>query len=125
MPVSPDVSPDAAHNGQQVSQLLNLLSLATAMGAMVKIKRLEEKGVAVSPDKRDLFNSTIAKSTSRLLPGAKLIRGGRPLTSILSKIKKRQRLALKSETLKYRKANKSVIKSIVNSARSTASRPYK
>lgn len=124
-PVQHYHEPATNHESDHTAQILNLLALATAMGAMVKCRKLEAKGIKVDAEQRDLFNDTIKRSSGRLLPGAKLVRSGRPMTDILTKIKKRQRKALKGEALKYRKANKSVVKSLVNSTRHSARSAYK
>lgn len=72
----------------------------------------------------DVLNKAL--SAKRLLPGAKVVRNGRPLTDYMAKIKKSQRRQLKGEYLKYRsKSVKGPQKALVTSVRAQANKPYK
>ncbi len=75
--------------------------------------------------KKDLGVLNKSLKANRLLPGAKMVRSGRPLTDYSAKIKKAQRRAVKGEAIKYRKAVKGAKKALINSARSTAKSAYK
>jgi hypothetical protein len=66
----------------------------------------------------------LARANNRLLPGAKLIRSGRPITDIMKKFKKIQRRALKGSMIGFRKSIKANQKSLINAARSSARSAY-
>lgn len=87
-----------------------------------KSKKLSKK----QKTKTDVGVLNKALQAVRLLPGAKLVRNGRPLTDYTSKIKKMQRRVMNSEYFKYRgKVVKGPQKALVNSVRSQAKKAYK
>ena len=121
----PTATTNHENDRSNVSGVLNLLSLATAMGALATVRKLKRKGIETDQKTKDTFNDAVARSSGRLLPGAKIIRSGRPMTDIMTKIKKRQRRALMGSAIAYRKSNKSAIKSLVNSTRNSAHKAYR
>ena len=71
-----------------------------------------------------VLGKALERAPNRLLPGAKMIRSGRPITDIMKKFKKIQRRALKGSMIGFRKAVKSNQKALINAARSSARSAY-
>lgn len=106
-----------------------LLEAVGSIPSSARKKKKKKKEVPLTeqhPVTKSVFDSTLERATKRLLPGAKLIRSGRPMTDILKKIKKKQRRALNSEYFKYRsKVVKAPQKALVNTNRAQAQKAYK
>jgi len=104
-------------------------ALLLLMEAMLDAPRADKPKRSKKKAKKSestLLEQTIARATKRLLPGAKLVRSGRPMTDILKKFKKSQRRQLNSEYFKYRgQVVKAPQKSLVTGNRSQAAKAYK
>lgn len=99
---------------------LKFLAAVAELIASKKVKLPKEDKKAI----QNILNRAL--TAKRLLPGAKIIRSGRPMTDFMSKIKKKQRRALKGEFLKYRaKTVKGPQKALIIKARAQVSKPYK
>lgn len=114
---------DAYVSPKKEEATLDLLALAIAMGAGIYVKNKTKK--KEDKPKQDLFNATLARAVNRLLPGAHMIRGGRPPTGIMARIKKKQRRALKGATLSYKKQAKGFVRALTNQARGASKGAYK
>jgi len=83
----------------------------------------------LSENAKQLENTVLLRAldraNKRLLPGAKLIRSGRPITDILKKFKKIQRRALKGSMIGFRKTMKANQKALITSARRSARSAYR
>jgi len=104
---------------QDEKQLMFLAAVAELIASKkVKLPKTDKKAI------QNILNRAL--SAKRLLPGAKIIRSGRPMTDFMSKVKKKQRRALKGEYLKYRIATvKGPQKALITNARAQVSKPYK
>lgn len=71
-----------------------------------------------------ILNQALAKQ--RLLPGASLVRSGRPMTDLMAKIKKKLRRAVMKEYFKYRgQVVKGPQKALITGNRKTARKAYR
>ena len=88
-------------------------------------KKLKAKKTKSSKLKIDEGILNRALKAKRLLPGAKMVRSGRPMVDLLKKIKKAQRRQIKGSMIQYRKSVKGAQKAMISQNRSTAKKAYK
>ena len=97
--------------------------IATIMAILAK--KLKAKKTKSSGPKVDEGILNRALKAKRLLPGAKMVRSGRPMVDLLKKIKKAQRRQIKGSMIQYRKSVKGAQKAMITKNRSSARKAYK
>ena len=96
--------------------------LVSAFKAELKLLMREEMPDTSMTVKSDLLEKAVMKD--RQLVGAKKIRSGRPMTDMMRKIQKKQRKALKSALLRFKKGLKKQQKALLENARKSAKGAY-
>lgn len=109
----------------QSGKVMDLLVLGMAIGALARMKKIKGQGGEPKAVQQDVFNAALSRAATRLLPGAKLVRAGRPMVDLSKKIKKQQRRALNAEYFKYRKGVKAAAKKLISDSRGKAQSAYK
>jgi hypothetical protein len=97
--------------------------------ALVALLVKESKNKKETKDKNQKVSTkdflAEALERQRILPGASLIRKGRPMTDLLARIKKKQRRAVKGEAIKFRgKFLKGPQRALVTKHRKKARKAY-
>lgn len=88
------------------------------------IAKSRKKQESKQPTPSDILSKALSRQ--RILPGAQVVRSGRPMTDILAKIRKKQRRAVNSEYFKYRgKVVKGPQKALIVNNRKQVRKAYK
>lgn len=89
-------------------------------------KQVSKSKKKAAPKADDILSKALSRAANRMLPGARLVRSGRPMTDMLAKIRKSQRRALNSAYFKYRgKVVKGPKKALITETRKNVSKSYK